>query len=163
MIAVTQGEFVVTADADVVLSAILGSCVSLCLHDPVAHVGGMTHTLHIDGRHGLAGPLNDFEQVFNGMVKLGAARDRLTVAVVGGAHVIGGTRAVGTELVRSVLTILSREALVPSSMDIRGSHPRRLRFTPSTGALDVTVLADAKIDDRPTAKRRAVPKPVELF
>jgi hypothetical protein len=37
---VIQGEYHVSADSNVMLTTVLGSCVSTCLHDPVAGVGG---------------------------------------------------------------------------------------------------------------------------
>ena len=42
---ITQGEKVASADPDAVISTILGSCVSCCLWDPQAGVGGMNHML----------------------------------------------------------------------------------------------------------------------
>ena len=42
---ITQGQQAVGHDADMVVSTILGSCISVCLWDPVAGVGGMNHML----------------------------------------------------------------------------------------------------------------------
>ena len=38
---VGQGEHHITSDPNVVLSTILGSCVAMCVRDPLAGVGGM--------------------------------------------------------------------------------------------------------------------------
>ncbi|MEG1028908.1 MAG: chemotaxis protein CheD, partial [Brevundimonas sp.] len=46
---VGQGEHLVTSDPDVVLSTVLGSCVAMCLRDPVAGVGGMNHFMLPEG------------------------------------------------------------------------------------------------------------------
>lgn len=46
---VGQGEHLVTSDPNVVLSTVLGSCVAMCLRDPVAGVGGMNHFLLPEG------------------------------------------------------------------------------------------------------------------
>ncbi|MDD9922345.1 MAG: chemotaxis protein CheD, partial [Boseongicola sp.] len=42
---VIQGEFAIGSTPDTVISSTLGSCVSICLWDPKARVGGMNHML----------------------------------------------------------------------------------------------------------------------
>ena len=51
---VTQGESHVTADPQVVMTTVLGSCIAACIRDPQAGVGGMNHFLlpEGDGRGG---------------------------------------------------------------------------------------------------------------
>ena len=46
---VGQGEHFITSDPNVVLSTILGSCVAMCVRDPLAGVGGMNHFLLPEG------------------------------------------------------------------------------------------------------------------
>lgn len=40
-----QGEVHVSGDPAVEVSTVLGSCVSTCLYDPVARIGGINHFL----------------------------------------------------------------------------------------------------------------------
>ena len=42
---VIQGEFEICHSKDIVLSTILGSCVAVCMYDPVQNVGGLNHYL----------------------------------------------------------------------------------------------------------------------
>ena len=42
---IAQGEGAVSADPSAIFTALLGSCVSVCFYDPIAHVGGMNHVL----------------------------------------------------------------------------------------------------------------------
>ena len=49
-VTVTQGEYRAEREPDVVLSTILGSCVSVCLYDPGVGVGGMNHFLLPQGQ-----------------------------------------------------------------------------------------------------------------
>ncbi len=42
---ILQGETKVSDDAGVVLTTVLGSCISACLYDPIAKVGGLNHFL----------------------------------------------------------------------------------------------------------------------
>ena len=46
---VGQGEHYVTSDPAIMLTTILGSCVAMCLRDPLAGVGGMNHFLLPEG------------------------------------------------------------------------------------------------------------------
>jgi len=55
---IAQGEIAVGDNKDMVISTILGSCISICLWDPAAEVGGMNHLLlpeMSDGAGGSAG------------------------------------------------------------------------------------------------------------
>ena len=47
---VGQGEHLISSDPQVMLTTILGSCVAMCLRDPVAGIGGMNHFLLPSGR-----------------------------------------------------------------------------------------------------------------
>ena len=42
---VHQGDCLVSSDADLTFSTVLGSCISACVRDRVANVGGMNHFL----------------------------------------------------------------------------------------------------------------------
>ena len=44
-IPIVQGEHKVVAVPDVMITTVLGSCVAVCLQDPVARIGGMNHFL----------------------------------------------------------------------------------------------------------------------
>ena len=77
---ITQGERAVGKNPDDVISTILGSCVSCCLWDPTAGVGGMNHMLltvrpNTGGMCNLTG-LNAMELLINDILKLGGRRDR---------------------------------------------------------------------------------------
>ena len=93
---IVQGEFFVSDDPNVVISTLLGSCVAACLHDPLAGIGGMNHfllpgQLDHDG-NGAAERLGVhlMELLVNGLLKLGAGRDRLQAKIFGGAKTVKG-------------------------------------------------------------------------
>ena len=75
-----------------VIHTVLGSCVAVCLFDPVNRVGGMNHILlpgkadmrHFDvsARYGI----NAMELLINKMMQLGGSRNRFLAKVFGGAH-----------------------------------------------------------------------------
>ena len=79
---VGQGEHLITGDPEVMLTTILGSCVAMCLRDPVARIGGMNHFLLPSGRmdgadEGRRYGAYAMEVLINGVLSAGGRRDRL--------------------------------------------------------------------------------------
>jgi len=90
------GEIVASADPDDILVVYgVGSCVVVCLHDPVTRVGGMLHALlpGLAWNHNLAGKPTKFVDqgvplLINSLAALGAKPGRLTAQLCGGAKMI---------------------------------------------------------------------------
>jgi chemotaxis protein CheD len=90
---VNIGQLYASNSGDI-LKTLLGSCVSACLFDPEAKVGGMNHILlssHADmqkfdanARYGI----HAMEILINEMCKLGAKRHRLQAKAFGGGNVL---------------------------------------------------------------------------
>jgi two-component system chemotaxis response regulator CheB len=80
---------------ETVISTLLGSCVAVALHDPVAKVGGLNHYLLPEvmstdvpsGRYGTAA----INMLLDEMLRLGASMDRLQAKIYGGGNVIAVT------------------------------------------------------------------------
>jgi chemotaxis receptor (MCP) glutamine deamidase CheD len=77
----------------VVIRTVLGSCVSVCLHDPETRVGGMNHFMlpgggppgaADSGRYGAP----SIDKLLNCLIALGGCRERLIAKVFGGAKVL---------------------------------------------------------------------------
>src|SRR5580658_1868975 len=75
-----------------VVRTVLGSCIAVCLRDPVAGVGGMNHFLLPYGGHNeLASArygIHAMELLINDCMKVGADRAKLEAKVFGGGHVL---------------------------------------------------------------------------
>lgn len=140
------GDCYFTGDRSEMLVTILGSCVSVCVRDPVAKCGGMNHILLPDAgeatinRNSIKDPgfelrfgAYSMEQLLNGLYKLGAQKHRLEVKVFGGANVVNFNTMIGTKNSTFVLDFLKNEGIAVASRDIGGSHPRRLHYFPDTG------------------------------
>ena len=154
---VVQGEFAVTADPDTVLTTILGSCVSCCLSDPVAGVGGMNHFLLPGEQSGdtesLRYGVNSMELLVNGLLKLGARRDRLEAKVFGGARVVRGLSDIGRQNAEFAERFLSNEKIHAAGGDVGGQCARRLQFWAAEGRVrQLLIHGDARVfeDDRPS-------------
>jgi len=132
---VVQGQYVVTAEPEVVLTTVLGSCIAACIRDPVAGVGGMNHFL-LPGdadSDGLRYGVNSMELLVNGLLQRGARRDRLVAKLFGGARLMGGFADIGGQNALFAGTFLSDEGIAFAGGSVGGSHPRRVQFWPVSG------------------------------
>jgi len=138
---VFPGEFYVTRKADEVLLTVLGSCVSACIRDPVAGVGGMNHFMlpeHSSGTWGNDQKSTRFgnfamEKLINELIKAGCARERMEIKVFGGGNVTDTSNAIGSENSQFVLDYLKAEGLRCAAQDLGGSLPRRILYYSATG------------------------------
>jgi chemotaxis protein CheD len=168
---VLPGEFFV-AQEDVVITTVLGSCVSACIWDPKLGLGGMNHFLlpgesstdpmSESGRYGVFA----MEQLINELLKRGARRAALEAKVFGGGHVMKNftTITVGSRNAEFVLKFLKTEGIRVASQDLLDVHPRRVAFFPASGRAlckhlkqaDSTLIAEeqsysAKLTKKPVA------------
>ena len=164
---VGQGEHAVSDNPLVVLSTLLGSCVSTCMFDPVAKVGGLNHmVLPNDSSHDpfdLMTQVNAMECLINALLKGGAVRSRLVAKVFGGARMIGSSAAVGEKNAEFVLSFLNDEDIPVESQDLGGTQARRIRFEPTTGRVQLKLVTDRPIEPLVAAPKPAAASGLELF
>ncbi len=144
---VVQGRFAVTDDRAMVLTTLLGSCVAACMYDPVAGVGGMNHFLlpGDDGEEaeGLRYGVHAMELLVNGLLKLGARRDRLQAKLFGGARMVESFGDIGRRNVIFAERFLATEKIIDAGGDLGGVHARRVQFWAVQGrARQLLVQAD---------------------
>ena len=137
---IMPGEFFVARE-DIVISTVLGSCVSACLWDRSARVGGMNHFMlpgeeagavnAASGRYGAFA----MEQLINELIKRGARKNVIEAKVFGGGAVLRqfSTLNVGERNAAFVLDFLRTEGIRVQSQDLLDVHPRRVAFFPATG------------------------------
>lgn len=160
-----------------IIKTLLGSCVAVCLWDPVAKVGGMNHFLL---PRSLSGPTDDparfgvhaMDLLVCEMLKAGADRTRLRAKVFGGAHVLAIAEdedSVPSQNITFALEFLKKDGFKLTGEDLGGYLPRRVHFQTDSGRAFVQRIASAAATSRLTAveERQAVQKPsygaVELF
>ena len=136
---ITQGEHAVSGDPNVVVSTLLGSCVSCCLWDPIAELGGVNHMLvtQLSGTRAVTNDVgvNAMELLINEIMKSGGMRQRLKAKVFGGAQMIKGLSGIGADNAAFTLDFLLQENLECVSKSIGGRQARHLLFWPTTGAV----------------------------
>lgn len=134
---VLPGEFFVH-DQDLVVTTTLGSCVSACLHDREAGVGGMNHFMLPEGADGGAsGRFGAFamELLINEMLKRGARRGAMTAKIFGGGQVVkslAGT-SIGEKNVAFVQAFLAQERIPVAASDVLDICPRKIALFPRGG------------------------------
>jgi chemotaxis protein CheD len=149
---VGQGSHQVSGDPAVVFSTILGSCVAACIRDPVMGIGGMNHFLLPEAPGGGAGDrrygAQAMELLINGLLALGARRDRLEAKVFGGARMIASFNDIGGANAEFVRRFLLEDGIPIISQSLGGTLARRIHFTPSTGAAAQHLVQDAAVVTR---------------
>lgn len=150
-VSIVQGEHAVISDPHVVVSTVLGSCIAVCLHDAVAHIGGMNHFLlsepgnasdiapHDLQRYGI----HAMEVLINAMMARGAARERLRAHIYGGANVVAGLGQIGSHNAAFARRFCRTEGISILHEDVGGSFARRIEFLPHEGRSRCARIAQA--------------------
>jgi chemotaxis protein CheD len=164
---VQPGEFYITvAHPEEAITTVLGSCISACIRDPDAAIGGMNHFMLPEespgGRDewreavGLATRYGSYamESLINGLLKLGARRERLEVKLFGGGRVLDVDMPVGQRNIEFARRWLATEGLPVAAQDVGGATPRRILYFPATGAVKVKQLRPIESREVLTSERR---------
>lgn len=153
LVHVIQGEFAISADPDVVLSTVLGSCVSACLFDRQAGIGGMNHFLlpqsagrDSDMNHAAAA----MERLLNALLKAGAVKSRVVAKLFGGARMMSGLPDIGHRNGLAAGDFLRLEGIGCEAQSLGGDRARRLRFVPTTGRVQMMLLPRDTMDPAQT-------------
>lgn len=137
-----QGEFCVS-DKNIVMSAVLGSCISACVYDCKHGVGGMNHFMlpstenNRDNALCLRFGLFAMEQLINALLKRGSVKEDLRFKVVGGGSMIKGLFHIGQLNIDFIESYLHKESFYIESCDLGGEQARKVAFFPATGRLMV--------------------------
>jgi len=144
------GEYYVTSK-DMVLTTVLGSCVSACVRDTTAGIGGMNHFMlpndadqaSRDTAAAMRYGAYAMEMLLNELIKAGARRERLEAKVFGGGAVLANMTMlnIGDRNAEFVLRYLQLEQVRVASQDLRGELPRRINYFPGSGRVTVRKLA----------------------
>ena len=148
-----------------VIHTLLGSCVAVCLYDPVGRIGGMNHILlpgradmkHFDvsARYGI----NAMELLINSIMAVGGHRHCLEAKVFGGAHIlpaISEENGTGKMNIEFVLEFLEAEAIGVVSQDVGGRRSRKILFHTDTGDVLLKRGPSMSYPDLTTMERKSL-------
>ncbi len=136
------------------IATTLGSCVSVCMRDPYAGVGGMNHFMlpsacgggpclddQLSARYGV----NAMERLINELIKRGGMPSRLEVKLFGGGHVLHATSSdVGGRNIAFVRQFLRTEGLRVMAEDLGGPCSRKLVYDITSGRVRVKQFNDGR-------------------
>lgn len=120
----------------------LGSCIGICLHDPVLKLGALVHImLPVNMETGRKTPMKyadtGIRETLRLMESKGAVRNRITAKIAGGAKMfdVGSSSLgnIGQRNIESVHLNLKKEGIRLLKEDVGGSVARTLLFDVSSG------------------------------
>ena len=120
----------------------LGSCIGICLHDPVLKIGALVHImLPLNMEAGRKSPMKyadtGIRETLKQMEAKGAARSRITAKIAGGAKMFedssGSLGSIGQRNIESVRLTLRKEGIRLLKEDVGGSVARTLLFDVNSG------------------------------
>ena len=178
---VLPGEFYVSTQNELV-TTVLGSCVSACIHDVRRGIGGMNHfmlpeprgerdswtaTASRAARYGS----DAMEQLINAILVAGGQRADLQVKIFGGGRVLAQLTDIGQRNIDFVQHYIATEKLNLCASDLGDVYPRQVQFFPNSGRARVRLLRrhdDVQlVADEPGYLKRLANDPikgeVELF
>lgn len=143
------------------IRTLLGSCVSACLYDPAARLGGMNHFMlpssrdedSASARYGV----HAMELLINDIMKLGGSRQRLQAKVFGAASVIQLKRTgpeVGEMNADFVIRFLEAEGIPVVAKQLGGKSPLEVRMESDTGKVRVKALRSDLMNQIDAEERR---------
>lgn len=139
---ILPGEVYVTK-IDEMITTVLGSCISACIRDPYASVGGMNHFMlpvskdmnMLLEKDNNAARYGNFamEQLINEILKHGGQRQNLEVKLFGGGKVLSHMTDVGKRNIEFALEYVKLEGLKLISDDLGDIYPRKIQYDPMMG------------------------------
>lgn len=141
------GEYFATPE-NAVITTTLGSCVSVCLYDPVAQIGGMNHfvlpepadkgVVASPGRFGVF----SMNLLMKALIMKGASPKRLVAKVFGGGHPtnLNSGAQIAQKNISFAMKFLSEAGIPVLSKDVGGDYGRHVSFDIHTGRTFIKYL-----------------------
>jgi len=173
---ILPGEYFVSQEPKVVYT-VLGSCISVCLRDPLVNVGGMNHFMlaapsNTDSHDNWAesGRYGNFamEMLINEILNRGGQKNRLEAKVFGGGKIYDGTMDIGAKNAAWALDYLEQEGLPLMKANVGDVRPRKVYYFTDSGKvlmqkLDrVVAQTVAKEEEQYKAKLQQAPVQSEV-
>lgn len=153
-IIVNPGQFYVTKTNEAIMTT-LGSCISACIRDPQAKVGGINHfmlpppcTGENDDTPSLVSGAARYgnwamEFLINEILKNGGKRRNLEIKLFGGGDILNIDSKIGKSNIEFTQNYLHDENLNAVVCDVGGSWARIILYYPWTGKAKVKHLTEA--------------------
>lgn len=145
MAKILPGEYYVTK-ADEAIVTVLGSCISACIRDPIAGVGGMNHFMLPESNSSDASAISKsvfcdadrygnfaMEHLVNGILKSGGKRENLEIKIFGGGKMLAHMTDIGQRNIAFIKNYLDVEGFCVAAEDLGDIYPRKVIYMPRSG------------------------------
>ena len=144
--------------SDVLVTYALGSCVGICIFDPMTKVGGLSHIMLPSSTLNNPGAVNPMRFADTAIVMLirkleaaGALRVRMKAKIAGGAQMFSaiGNRSlanIGARNVEAVKKVLAQERIPIIAEDTGKNYGRTVHFSPGDGIMHIVSANKGKWD-----------------
>lgn len=154
------GEYYITAE-DELIGTLLGSCVSVCLHDPENKIGGMNHFMlpgkiskndifaDDNARYGIAA----INRIVTEIIARGASRKHLTAKIFGGGNIInflnisGKQSLIPSDNVRVAKLFMEIEDIPILGLDVGEHYTRKIIFDVHSGKVYLRKIKGGTVND----------------
>lgn len=134
------------SNSPTVVTTILGTCIAICLYDPITKVGGINHfMLPLWKGEGLASPKYGdiaIDRLLQKMYALGAFKGKLQAKVFGGISRAGDSSVfnIGERNTKLAQVYLEQLRIPVMAQHVGGELPRKVLFSTHTGEVLMKVL-----------------------
>lgn len=143
LVTIHPGEYFVSCE-DIIISTVLGSCVSVTLFDKARCIGGINHFMlpgdleekDLEKSHNAKYGMFAIELLYNDLLKAGSRKQDIVAKVFGGGSVLKigtGPNKIPQGNVDFAFEYLKREAIPVIACDTGGILPRKIFFFVRTG------------------------------
>lgn len=139
------------------ISTILGSCVAVCLYDPVLSIGGMNHyMLPLWNGEGLASPRYGniaIEKLLHKMESFGSKKHNLRAKLFGGGEVINASSnsfLIGERNIALAREVLEIEKIPIIASSVGGKLGRKIIFNTQSGEVFHKFIGTIVKPDQPS-------------
>ncbi|MGE4271333.1 MAG: chemotaxis protein CheD [Desulfitobacterium sp.] len=150
VISVGMADLKVAKAPDILMTAGLGSCIGICIHDPLQRVGGMAHIMLPTAGGSNGGNLAKYadtamDVLVEEILRLGAVKTRLRAKIAGGAQMFSfpgkpPVLKIGDRNAEQVIVELKRLGIPLLVSDVGGNFGRTIHFDVGTGDLKVRTI-----------------------
>ena len=148
----------VARGTDELITYALGSCVGICIYDPMTKIGGLSHIMLPSStlnRDGAQTPMRFADTAVVMLVKkleqMGASRRRMKAKIAGGAQMFAtisnsSLANIGQRNVIAVKQALQKEGIPIVAEDTGKDYGRTLLFSPEDGIMHISSASKGKWD-----------------
>jgi chemotaxis protein CheD len=137
-----------------IINTILGSCVAVCLYDPVLKIGGMNHfMLPLWNGEGLASPKYGniaIPKLIEKLLQYGSNEKHLKAKIFGGANIFESNLEqfqIGDRNIKVAEEVLKEHNIPVVSCSVGGSNGRRIQFNTQSGAVGQKIIEKRSQDE----------------